>query len=189
MAEILDSPRWDIVSLLDLDPNGEAVAEDGCTYDENALIKARAVARVTGLPSVADDAGLEIDALGGQPGVHSHRFLGVDTPFPEKMARILHLMADVPDDQRTCRFRAAVAIVEPSGREHVCWGVCEGRIAREIKGAYGFGYDPIFFLPELGRHMAELTPAEKHTISHRGKALACIRQVLLDWYGQETSGA
>ncbi len=182
MEEILRSRSWEIVSLLELDPNGDEVEETGDTYDANALIKARAAARTTGLVAIADDAGLEIDALGGQPGVHSHRFLGVHTSFPEKMRHILDVMRNVPDSERGCRFKAAVALVDPQGREHVCWGVCEGRVAHEIRGEYGFGYDPVFYLPELGKHMAELTPQEKHVISHRGKALACARKVLADWF-------
>lgn len=178
MVEILASPEWEFVTLADVDPGGPDVEETGCTYAENALIKARAAATQTGLPSIADDAGLEIDALGGQPGVHSHRFLGEQTPFPEKMRRILRIMEDVPEDRRGCRFRAAVALVLPSGVERICYGVCEGRIAHEQRGTYGFGYDPIFYIPSLGKHMAELPPEQKHAISHRGQALACLRAVL-----------
>lgn len=178
MQEILSRPGWEFVTLLDLDPDGEEVEESGCTYEENALIKARDATRRTGLPSIADDAGLEIDALDGQPGVYSRRFLGENTSFPEKMARILELLRDVPEERRTCRFRAAVAVVLPSGEEHLCHGVCEGRIGYEQRGHYGFGYDPIFYLPDLGKHMAELPPEEKHRISHRGKALACVIELL-----------
>lgn len=178
MMEILASPEWEFVTLDDVDPDGDEPAETGCTYEENALIKARAAASRSGLPAIADDAGLEIDALGGQPGVHSHRFLGADTPFPEKMRRILTLLESVPEEERTCRFRAAVAVVLPSGVERVCYGVCEGRVAHEQRGTYGFGYDPIFYVPSLGKHMAELPPWEKHAISHRGQALACVCLVL-----------
>jgi XTP/dITP diphosphohydrolase len=104
--------------------------------------------------------------------VKSHRFLGEETPFPEKMRQILERMQGVPDEARTCRFHSVVAIAVPNGSTTVAHGICEGRIAHEMRGTYGFGYDPIFFLPELGKHMAELPPEEKHKISHRGKALA-----------------
>jgi len=178
MEQILAAPWLDLVALADLDPDGPDVEEAGRSYDENALIKARAAVAATGLPAIADDAGLEIDALDGQPGVHSHRFLGQDTPFPEKMRQILTLLGNVPEEKRACRFRAAVALVLPTGEEYLCHGVCEGRVAHEQRGTYGFGYDPIFYLPQLGRHMAELPPEEKHRISHRGQALACVRKLL-----------
>ena len=178
MAEILACRRWRLVTASDPGITIPDVAETGCTYAENALLKAHAAARATGLVAVADDAGLEIDALDGQPGVYSRRFLGESTPFPEKMRRLLQLMERVPEEERACRFRAAVAVAQPTGEQHVCFGICEGRIAREMRGAFGFGYDPIFYVPALGRHMAELTPAEKHRISHRGQALACVRKVL-----------
>lgn len=181
MAQLLAGPKWQLLTLLDWPDPCPDVEETGCTYEENALLKAHAAARATGCLSVADDAGLEIDALDGQPGVHSHRFLGEDTPFPEKMAKILRLLEGAPEDARGCRFRAAVAIAAPSGEQQVCHGVCEGRIAHEMRGSNGFGYDPIFYVPSLGRHMAELTPDEKHAISHRGQALSCVRRALDRW--------
>ncbi len=175
MAALLADPRWALVSLADYPDAGPDVEETGATYEENAEIKAVAGMQATGLISIADDAGLEIDALGGEPGLRSRRFLGEETTFPEKMQRILAMLANVQDPDRTCRFRAAVAIAVPGGGVHLCRGICEGVIAREMKGSYGFGYDPIFFVPKLGRHMAELPPDEKHRISHRGQALACAR--------------
>lgn len=147
------------------------VEEWGETFYENAALKAHTAARRTGLISIADDGGLVIDALDGAPGVKSHRFLGAETPFEEKMERILALLRDVPDEKRTCRFRCVVVIATPENQEYVCEGVCEGVVARERRGSFGFGYDPIFYLPNLGRHMAELTPEQKHRISHRGQAL------------------
>lgn len=173
MAEILRAADLGIafVSLADY-PDAPEVDETGETFLENAYLKAAAAVDLTGLVSIADDGGLCIDALGGSPGVKSHRFLGADTPFPAKMARILEMMKDVPEEERTCRFQCAVAIAAPDGRRFDCMGVCEGRIGYEMRGEHGFGYDPIFVLPESGRHMAELSPREKHRISHRGKALA-----------------
>jgi len=160
-------------------PNASAeVEETGTTFAENAELKARAAVATTRRMSIADDGGLEVDALGGAPGLHSKRFLGAETPFPEKMRRILELMRGVPDAERTCRFRCAVAICTVDGRIYRCDGVCEGRISHEMRGGYGFGYDQIVFVPEAGRHMAELPPEAKHRVSHRGKALACAIEVI-----------
>lgn len=183
MATILADTGLELLTLADF-PNVDAeVEETGVTYAENAELKARAAARATGRVCIADDAGLEIDALGGQPGLHSRRFLGEETPFPEKMAHILERLKDVPDAQRGCRFNCAVAIATPDGQVFHCGGICEGRVAREMRGSFGFGYDPIFLLPHLGKHMAELPPDEKHRISHRGKALACAKEVLRRLFG------
>ncbi|MBV6490050.1 MAG: dITP/XTP pyrophosphatase [Fimbriimonadaceae bacterium] len=158
-------------------PGAIEADETGSTYAENALIKARAAAAFTGEWAVSDDAGLEIDALEGAPGLHSKRFEGVETDFPSKMRRILELMEGVPEDERAARFRCCVALCPPPAVSQVCEvfeAVCEGRIARQTKGDYGFGYDPIFYLPELNAHMAELPPEEKHKVSHRGKVLAML---------------
>lgn len=179
MLQILSGGRPDLefVTLAGFTDMPE-VEETGETFAENARLKARAAAQFTHLPAIADDGGLCIDALGGMPGVKSHRYLGVDTSFEVKMEHILAELAAAPDAQRGCRFQCAVCIALPDGREADCMGICEGRVARERRGAYGFGYDPIFFVVELGRHMAELPPEEKHRISHRGKALACALENL-----------
>lgn len=179
MAEILGAADLglEFVTLADF-PGMPSVEETGETFLENARLKAAAAAEHSGLVSIADDGGLVVDALGGQPGVHSHRFLGEKTAFPEKMTAILERMRDVPEAERACRFQCAVVIVAPDGPTVSCMGTCEGRIAHEMRGTYGFGYDPIFLLPEIGRHMAELPPEEKHRISHRGKALACAVEAL-----------
>ena len=161
----------DIVTLADFAPM-PPVEETGETFIANAHLKADAALAQTGVMSIADDGGLVIDALNGLPGVKSHRFLGEETPFEVKMAHILEIMRDVPEAERTCRFQCAVVIATPEGKSYECMGICEGRIAYEQYGAYGFGYDPIVYLPELGRHMAELPPEQKHKVSHRGKALA-----------------
>ena len=179
MAQILAAADLGVTLLTLADfPDAPPVAETGDTFLENARLKAEAAAAYSGLVSIADDGGLIVDALGGQPGVQSHRFLGAATPFPEKMARILETMRDVPEPERACRFQCAVVIATPDGRTFDCMGVCAGRVAYEMRGSYGFGYDPIFLLPELGRHMAELLPEEKHRVSHRGKALACAVETL-----------
>ncbi len=153
-------------------PGAPPVEETGETFMANAHIKAAAAVAVSGLVCIADDGGLCIDALDGSPGVKSHRFLGEDTSFHDKMTRILEMMQDVPEEKRGCRFQCAVVIATPDGRTYECMGTCEGQVAFEMRGAHGFGYDPIFLLPEPGRHMAELAPEEKHKLSHRGKALA-----------------
>ncbi|MCL6629544.1 MAG: XTP/dITP diphosphatase [Armatimonadetes bacterium] len=154
------------------------VGETGETFAENAEIKAKTVAQATGLISVADDSGLEVDALGGQPGVYSNRFAGPDATDRDKYMRILELLQGVPDENRTARFHAAVAVATPEGETVVVEGTCEGRIAREPRGEGGFGYDPIFYLPEFGRTMAELPPDVKNQISHRAKAMHAAKNVI-----------
>jgi XTP/dITP diphosphohydrolase len=180
MATILADTGIEVLTLADLPETAGApdVEENGCTYFDNAELKARAATALTSRVAIADDAGLEIDALGGQPGVYSRRFLGEDTSFPDKMERILKILADTPDEARRCRFVCAVAIATPDGAVYHCRGTCEGIVAREQRGTYGFGYDPIFYLPRLEKHMAELLPEEKHLISHRGVALACAKEIL-----------
>ncbi len=178
MAEIMGAAGFDLITLTDMPNPGDEVEETGSTYAENAGLKAIAAAKAHGMISVGDDAGLEIDFLGGEPGLRSRRFLGEETTFPEKMVHILEVMQGVPEEQRGCRFMCAVAIATPDGRLFHCEGKLEGRIGHEMRGEHGFGYDPIFFLPELGKHLAEFPPAEKHKMSHRGKALACTKEVL-----------
>jgi XTP/dITP diphosphohydrolase len=178
LGEALAGCGVEILTLADFPEVDDDVEETGATFAENAEIKARAATAATGRVCIADDGGLVIDALGGEPGIHSKRFLGAETPFPEKMARILERMEGVGEAERSCRFVCAVAICAPDGRLFECSGTCEGRIGRETRGEYGFGYDPIVFLPEAGKHMAELRPEEKHRISHRGKALACAAEYL-----------
>jgi len=179
MAEILKAADLGIAftSLADY-PDAPEVDETGDTFMANAVLKADAAVELTGLVSIADDGGLCIDALDGQPGVYSHRFLGADTPFPEKMRQILEMMKDVPLEKRTCRFQCAVVVATPDGGRYECMGICEGHIGYAMRGDHGFGYDPIFVVSEIGKHMAELSPHEKHQISHRGKALAQAVTVL-----------
>lgn len=166
-----------ILSLQDY-PEMPEIEETGTTFAENAQIKAIAVVEATGKIALADDSGLEIDALNGQPGVYSNRFGGPGASDRDKYMRILDLLEDVPDEIRTARFRAAIAISTPDGETVTVEGACEGRIAREPHGEMGFGYDPVFYIPEFRKTMAELLPEEKNAISHRGKALEAAKDVL-----------
>ena len=179
MIQILSQrfPTLELLTLADY-PNAPEPEETGETYDENAAIKAESAVAAAGEWCVADDAGLEIDALGGEPGVHSKRFAGEDTPFTEKMTIILHRMWDVADEQRGARFQCRVALASPGQETRMFAATCEGRIAAEPSGAGGFGYDPIFYLPELDCTMADLTAEEKHAISHRGKVLKALGDFL-----------
>lgn len=152
--------------------------EDGKTYEENALIKARAVAAAAGELVLADDSGLEIDYLGKEPGVYSARYLGEDTPYSIKNAELIRRLEGVPEEERTARFVCAIAAVLPDGREITVRAAIEGRIGYEEKGSNGFGYDPIFYVPEFGKTTAELTEEEKNQVSHRGKALRLMKEEL-----------
>lgn len=160
------------------------VEEDGTTFMENSFIKARAVAdkcRQAGYTDdivLADDSGLVVDALGGEPGIYSARYLGEDTPYSIKNAKIIERMEGVPEDERSARFVCAIACVLPDGRELGAEETYEGAIGYEEKGTNGFGYDPIFYLPDRGVYSAELDPDEKNRISHRGKALVKMKEIL-----------
>jgi XTP/dITP diphosphohydrolase len=166
----------EVVSLKDVPPVPEPV-EDGETFEANAEKKARAYAQATGLPSLADDSGLCVDALGGRPGVHSARYApGDDRARYEKL---LEELICVPEEQRTASFRCALCLALPDGKSHLEVGRCEGRILHGPRGEHGFGYDPVFFIPALGKTMAELTSEEKAGVSHRGEAFRKMRPVLL----------
>jgi XTP/dITP diphosphohydrolase len=179
MIQILEArfPTLELRTLADF-PGAPEPDEIGDTYAANAGIKAESAAAFTGEWALADDAGLEIDALDGAPGLYSKRFGGEELPFPEKMARILSLLADVAPADRTARFRCCVALASPLSCEAdaICFeATCEGRIGDHPAGEHGFGYDPIFLPTDApGRTMAELTAAEKHAISHRGKVLQLL---------------
>ena len=147
------------------------IDENGSTYEENASLKAKAVMEASGLITLADDSGLEIDYLNKEPGIHSARFMGHDTSYDVKNKCILEKLAGVPDEKRSARFVCAIAVAFPDGRIETVRDTMEGRIAHEIAGANGFGFDPIFFLPDRGLTSAEISPEEKNEISHRGKAL------------------
>lgn len=161
------------------------VDETGTTFEENAFLKASAIAAKCSLPTLADDSGLEIDYLGKEPGIYSSRYLGKDTPYSEKNAEILRRLEGVPDEERTARFVCAVCLVRPDGSTRTVKATMEGRIAHEIAGVNGFGYDPIFYLPDRGCTSAELPPEEKNAISHRGKALRMMRDILYEDSGRQ----
>lgn len=154
------------------------INENGKSYEENALIKARAVAAYTDDIVMADDSGLEVDALGREPGIYSARYLGEDTPYSIKNADIIRRLEGVADEDRTARFVCAIAAVLPDGRELTTRATIEGRIDYEEKGKNGFGYDPIFYVPMFGKTTAELTEEEKNQVSHRGKALELMKEEL-----------
>ena len=155
------------------------IVENGTTFEENAKIKAEQVRDVCGRIVIADDSGLEIDFLGGEPGIYSARYMGEDTSYDIKNAALIKRMEGVPDEQRTARFVCAMAIAYPDRETSVFRGTFEGRIAYEAAGENGFGYDPIFYLPERGCTSAELAPEEKNAISHRGRALKMAVEELL----------
>jgi XTP/dITP diphosphohydrolase len=161
---------------LDLD-----VEETGRTFAENAELKARTYAKASGMLTLADDSGLEIDALEGAPGVYSARFAGKETSYAERFRIILERLKAFPMAQRTARFRCAIALAEPSGFVRIVEGAIEGVITDSPRGKYGFGYDPIFLVPELGKTTAELAPEQKNFISHRGRAAQLARVLLVNW--------
>jgi len=163
---------------LDLD-----VEESGTTFAENAELKALAYARASGKLTLADDSGLEIDALGGAPGVYSARFAGKEASYEERFRLLLEQLKGLPIEQRTARFRCAITLAEPSGYYQTVEGTLEGVIADAPRGHYGFGYDPIFFIPELGKTSAELIPEQKNRISHRGRAAQLAAALLKNWPG------
>ena len=177
IRQMLEGSGIEISSLKDEGININ-IEETGTTFDDNALIKAEAVRDYTGQMAIADDSGLVIDYLDGAPGVYSSRFMGEDTPYPEKNAAILKKLENVADEERSARFVCAMAIAYPDGHSTVCRGIMEGRIAHEIAGEGGFGYDPVFFLPDRGLTSAQLSPDEKNAISHRGKALRQVIDIL-----------
>ena len=179
VVKILNTDKIELVTMeqagIDID-----VVEDGTTFEENAEKKAVEIMKASGEAAIADDSGLEIDFLDKQPGIHSARFLGHDTPYSIKNAKILDMLKDVPEEKRTARFVCAVCLALPDGRIIRSKGTLEGRIGNKITGENGFGYDPIFFIPEKNCYSAELSTEEKNKISHRGKAMAEMREKILE---------
>ena len=179
LLALLGDVPWQVSLLADL-PGASLPEETGTTYAENALIKARAAMRATGATALGDDSGLEVDALGGAPGLYSARFGGPGLDDAGRYRLLLERLRDVEPARRTARFRSMIAIVDPDGRERVVEGIVEGVIAEAPRGDNGFGYDPVFFYPPLGRTFGELEPADKHRVDHRGAAVRAARALLVD---------
>ena len=168
----------DICSLSEYPDIGE-IQETGTTLLENSLLKAHTVHDRTGLPAIADDTGLEIDALDGAPGVYSARFAGLNATYEDNVNKLLSVMEDVSDDMRSARFRTVISFVDEI-QELWTEGFIEGRITEDPRGNMGFGYDPVFYVPRLDKTFAELSTAEKNKISHRGIALQKLRKILVN---------
>ena len=166
------------IRTLDEFPDAPDVVEDGDTCEANAVKKARAIAEFTGLPAVADDTGLEVDALDGRPGVYAARYAGEDATYEDNCRKLLGELTGVPLQQRSARFLTVAAIALPSGEIRVAHGTLDGMIAEEASGTLGFGYDPVFLIPELGKTLAQLSADQKNTISHRAKAFAQAKDLL-----------
>ena len=176
-----------LLSLRDVELDTMDVEETGTTFLANAQLKALAYAQASGLLSLADDSGLEIDALGGAPGVYSARFAGVDTSYEERFRIIFEKLQGLPQEQRSARFRCVITIAEPSGYQRSVDGTIEGVITEEPRGSNGFGYDPIFLVPAFGKTTAELSPEQKNQISHRGQAGRTARALLEIWSPSSSS--
>ncbi len=172
-----------IVSPKDIGIKQE-INETGKTFEENALLKAKAYASLSNLTTLADDSGLEVDALNGEPGVRSARYAGEGAPQAKLIDYLLQKLSGIPWEERDARFKCVIAIASPDGEMITCHGECQGIITFEPKGKEGFGYDPVFYLPELDKTMAELTMKEKNKVSHRGKAAKEARRYL-ELYGSE----
>ena len=177
VREILADLGVEVISMREAGVSAEIV-EDGETFEENAVIKARTIMELTGEVTLADDSGLEIDALGGEPGVYSARYMGEDTSYHIKNNDLIRRLSQVPRQQRTARFVCSIAAAFPDGEIITTDGVIEGLIGYEEAGENGFGYDPIFVVPQLGCTTAQLSDEQKNEISHRGKALRKMKEEL-----------
>jgi len=192
LGEILKDLDLSLLSLTDF-PELPEIPEEGATFRENAAAKARETARLTGLPALADDSGLEVEALGGAPGVFSARY-AQDRTHPaaptdqDNWRKLLQELQGVPWEQRRARFVCEIALALPDGRLFTARGECPGIIAYEPKGSQGFGYDPVFWVPDFGRTMAELGPERKNRISHRARALTALREMLAGLKGELGGG-
>jgi len=174
---IMENSGYEVVSLKEAGISADIV-EDGSTFEENAVIKAEAITRLTGEMALADDSGLEVDYMDKAPGIYSARFLGEDTDYTIKNNYILDKLKGVPEAERTARFVCAIALAFPDGKTVTKRATIEGYIGYEIRGENGFGYDPIFIVPEYDKTTAELSIDEKNKISHRAKALRAIKEEL-----------
>jgi len=179
IREILDGLGYEILSMTEAGVDIEVV-EDGTTFEENALIKSRTIRDyVKDAIVLSDDSGLEVDYLNGEPGIYSARWMGEDTSYDIKNQKLLDLLEGVPEEERSARFVCALAAAFPDGTDKVVRGTIEGIVGYQIAGENGFGYDPIFFVPEYKCTTAEMTPEQKNEISHRGKALRMIAEYLV----------
>lgn len=177
IREIMQDLGVEILSMKEAGIEADIV-EDGKTFEENALIKARTIRDLTGCLVLADDSGLVVDALNGEPGIYSARYMGEDTSYDLKNANIIERLSGMKDRGRSARFVCVIAAVFPDGTEETRQGTIEGRISYEPAGENGFGYDPIFYVPEYGCTTAQLSAEQKNEISHRGKALRAIKEVI-----------
>ncbi len=175
--EILEGTGFEAISMKQAGFSPDIV-EDGTTFEENALKKAMAVHELSGEYVMADDSGLCIDALDGAPGIYSARFCGEDSTYEEKFRKIFEMLADVPEDKRTAQFVCAIAVVKPDGTSFTVRGECKGVLHEKPVGENGFGYDPIFYVPEFGMTTAQMDPEVKNSISHRGRALRAMVEKL-----------
>ncbi|BCG08064.1 XTP/dITP diphosphatase [Buttiauxella agrestis] len=178
LADLLGNFGLDVVAQTEL--GVESAEETGLTFIENAILKARHAAHITGLPAIADDSGLAVDVLGGAPGIYSARYAGLEASDQQNLEKLLATLKDVPDEQRKARFHCVLVYMRHAEDPTplVCHGSWEGRITRESAGNGGFGYDPIFFVPSEGKTAAELTRDEKRAISHRGQALKLLLEAM-----------
>jgi len=178
LADLLGNFGLDVVAQTEL--GVESAEETGLTFIENAILKARHAAQITGLPAIADDSGLAVDVLGGAPGIYSARYAGLEASDQQNLEKLLATLKDVPDEQRKARFHCVLVYMRHAEDPTplVCHGSWEGQITREMAGTGGFGYDPIFFVPSEGKTAAELTRDEKRAISHRGQALKLLLEAM-----------
>ncbi len=181
--ELLAGLPLELVTLDDVGLRDD-VEENGATFAENARLKAVTYAHKSNLLTLADDSGLEVDALGGEPGIRSKRYAGENKSDAERIAFLLNKLREVPREKRSARFRCAIAVASPEGRVWESQGTCEGEIIFAPRGAHGFGYDPIFYFPERGVTMAELPTAAKNKISHRARAAQGAREILSRWIAE-----
>ena len=178
LRSVLDDCPVEVMSLEQFPEIGD-IEETGSTLYENAKLKADTVNRITNLPCLGDDTGLEVDALGGAPGVYSARYAGDNVSYEDNLMKLLSELRSTPSEKRTARFRTIIFYTDGE-RELYTQGEIQGIITKSPRGSNGFGYDPVFYIPELKKTMAELTPAEKNKLSHRGQAMGKFRKLLLD---------
>jgi XTP/dITP diphosphohydrolase len=177
IMEILDGLPYEVISMEQAGISDD-IEENGSTFEENALIKARALHKITGQMVMADDSGLEVDHLGGAPGIYSSRFAGEGATDEDKNKKLLSLLEGVPLEKRTARFVCVIAVIFPNGKHFTVRGTCEGFIGFKAEGSNGFGYDPLFFMSEYNMTTAQMSSEQKHKISHRGKALRLMVEEL-----------